>query len=164
VCARGSNRALPCGPSDSALEPLRNPVLVLGTVAIALLAGCGRPAAYEQEIGGSLERDGHAATSVRVRFISSNTQQTCGEPNVEALTDDQGRFRFQLRYEPLWFERIDVVIHPYRLCVFEGSSWRSLWDLTTGPAPRHVDFRCKTDAVGKPPCEVLWNDQPWPAR
>ena len=157
MCARGSDRALMVGPSASPLEPVSR----AGFTAIATLAlaGCGRPPAYDQHIGGTLTRAGNPASSQHVRFISSEAQGMCASPNGETVTDDQGHFGFTLRYEPSWFEAIDVVIHPFRLCVLEGSDWRSVWEFTSGPAPERLEFRCNLDALARPPCDVSWNGQ-----
>lgn len=132
---------------------------LLAAIAIAPVLGCGVPSAYKEHIGGTMTRAGAAVGSLRVRFTSSETQQLCGDPYAEAVTDDRGQFQVLLRYQPSWFEYIDVVIHPYRLCVFEDNRWRSVWSLTTGPAPKRVELRCDLAPKGKPACSVTWEGQ-----
>ena len=132
----------------------------LVTIVALQLAGCGGAPAYDQDISGTLTRGGQPASTLRVRFLSSETQEICGDSHPETVTDSQGSFRLKLQYKPSWFERIDVVIHPFRLCVLEGNDWRSLWNLTTGPAPRRVEFLCSLDATSNSPCEVSWDGQP----
>jgi hypothetical protein len=128
---------------------------VLAAVVLASSAGCAR-APYDEDISGTMTRAGKEAGSVRLRFLSSDTVQLCGQPYAEGITDDHGRFRMRLRYQPSRFESVDVVIHPYRLCVFEDGEWHSIWDLVTGPAPKRVEFQCDLGPMGKSGCEVIW--------
>ncbi len=129
---------------------------------LALLSGCFAPPPYEQKIEGSIFRDGEAASEVKVRFVS-NYPETSENRGLEATTDHEGKFLLTQIYSPKWFEKIDVVIHPYRLYIFLDGKWQTAWSLTTGPAPRSVAFKCYLDEPMKKveKCLVSWDKQPF---
>jgi hypothetical protein len=125
-----------------------------------LLAGCGPPPAYQQTIQGVITDRGAVVSSLGVRFISSETLGACGSPYVEGTTDASGAFRFTVPYQPSSNERFAVLIHPFRLCVLSAEGWHSIWNLTTGPAPKHIEFKCDLGTTNRAQkCLVSWEDQ-----
>ena len=154
-----------CGSrsSQSLGYKLGPPYKVNGQIAVLLsiaLSGCGASPPYDESIQGVFRQHGRGVPSLHVRFTSSDAQEVCGATNTEALTDEQGRFLFRLRYQPSITERFAVVVHHYRLCVLDGNGWRPIWNFATGPAPKRVEFKCDLSAGNTPPrCVASWEGQ-----
>jgi hypothetical protein len=135
---------------------------VIVWMVVVLLSGCFAPPPYEQKIEGFVFRDGKAASGVKVRFVS-NAPETRENRGLETITDNEGKFSFTQKYSPEWSEKIDVIIHPYRLYIFIDGRWQTAWSLTTGPAPRSVSFKCYLDTKMKKveKCLASWEKQPF---
>jgi hypothetical protein len=129
-------------------------------LSVAFLPGCGASAPYDEHIQGVIRQDGRGVPSTHVRFTSSDAEEVCGATNTEALTDEQGRFLFRLRYQPSITERFAVVVHHYRLCVLDSNGWHPIWNFATGPAPKRVEFKCDLSAgTTRQRCVASWEGQ-----
>ena len=135
--------------------------VAFAAAAALQLVACGR-SPYDQDVVGTLTEAGGPAGARHVKFTSQETQVPCGQPGAETTTDSHGRFRIKLQYQPTWFELVDVVIHPYALCMLQGTEWRPLWNQTNGPAPRRLELSCTLDAEAHPSCQSIWDGYVWP--
>jgi hypothetical protein len=68
-----------------------------------------------------------------------------------------GQVIFKQQYIPSKTEKYAAVIHPYRLCIFAEGKWNTVWKLTTGPAPRSINFRCVVNDKDNASCKVIWD-------
>ncbi len=128
---------------------------------VAASVGCAAPAPYDQKIEGIVLRGENGVGDVKVRFLSTNPEDTCDAPGIEAITDKAGKFSLDQKYIPSFPEKYVVAIHPYRLCIFIDSRWQKAWSLKTGPAPRSIVFKCFIAENNKKieKCLVSWNSQ-----
>jgi hypothetical protein len=132
--------------------------IVLFALMVSIFTGCAAPP-YEQKIGGEVLKGEMPAANVKIRFISEYPEDKCESRGLEGTTDQSGKFSFNQLYTPANTENYAVVIHPYRLCIFIDREWKTVWKLTTGPAPKSIDFRCVLDKNGGAKCKVSWNGQ-----
>jgi hypothetical protein len=154
-----SEAASPLTCSALCRKELRMKLLLLALV-VGMITACAAPAPYEQKIEGVLLKGGAPAAGIKVRFLSEYPEGTCEAPGLlEAKTDPSGKFSFTQPYTPSKNEKYAVLIHPYRLCISTAGQWRTVWKLTTGPAPTNIVFRCELDDKGDAVCKVAWNGQ-----
>ena len=133
--------------------------LLLLVVMISILTGCSARKPYEQKIEGVMLKGGAPAPNIKLKFRSEYPEDTCEGPGLETTTDESGKFTFRQVYKPSKMEDYAVVIHPYRLCMFTGNKWKTIWALKTGPAPGKIAFSCELDENGNAVCKVAWDGQ-----